>query len=523
MHATPPQIPATSPAHRAHQATLLTVAHTSAPGTMTRVADAVPIDGALELPAAADFTVLSKNSSFAIPPPPPPSCRALPWTYYRSICQVSGPATRAGDGGQPLETPPSPVAPDHTSVPAPAPAPCQAEGCFHSDGDSPDLRPSDTDIETAAAVALARETAVAPAEVQTDAAKVLDDAMSRSGRDADGKETSSAPSFSSVAKRCYRPFCVVVKNESKIGDPSEEATYAPPITPDAAAVVVCGPQITGSFDNVHLPRRVDSTAHTTALDPTATNTSPSASDAPPGTDNPAIELTVAAVATVAAVQQPPTALAPEMHVVLARISSSGLFRHRDIYSGALEFFVSFSPPLALTILDGIQSLDFSTILNKPALIVGIFKLMVNNTGVAPPASAPPLGRYAPKSESALVLAHLQLLQTEELQRIFMWGVCHPRQFDDRAMDILGDLPEGDAVKTLIEFAAMEPAAFATRPPSPWALRARKMVIHAPSPHEFHTMLVQHQHQEEEARIDHTTVALSMMQEESAGRLRRVRR
>lgn len=172
------------------------------------------------------------------------------------------------------------------------------------------------------------------------------------------------------------------------------------------------------------------------------------------------------------VHRMPSGLTPEVDGVLERIFQSGLFERNDIDGRALDFLGSVAPNLAMAALDDIQHRDFSTVRNKPAFIMSCFKRVVAAGGSSMPPAQPPPGGYPPTSVPASALAHLPRPVSDALQRVFHSGVCHPSQFDDRAMDILVDLHEADAVRALSEFAAMEPGRV-RNPSAFWMGLARK--------------------------------------------------
>lgn len=176
----------------------------------------------------------------------------------------------------------------------------------------------------------------------------------------------------------------------------------------------------------------------------------------------------------------PTNLDPQVDTVLQRIFASGLFERRDIDGRALDLLGSVSTQLALAALDDIQRRDFSTVRNKPAFIMSIFKRVIAGGGAIAPPPGPPPGGFAPTSVPASALAHLPPAVSDALQRVFTSGVCHPSQFDDRAMDILVDLAEPDAVRALSEFAAMEPGRV-RNPSAFWMGLARKYKGHSRAP------------------------------------------
>ena len=166
------------------------------------------------------------------------------------------------------------------------------------------------------------------------------------------------------------------------------------------------------------------------------------------------------------VLDPPTGLAPEVDAVLIKIFASGLFDRKDIDGRALDFLASVPSNLAMAALEDIQRRDFSTVRNKPAFIMSIFKRVVTSSG----PSGPP---YPATTIPPSALAHLPPAVSEALQRVFQSGVCHPSQFDDRAMDHLVDLQQSDAVRALSEFAAMEPGRV-RNPSAFWMGLARKV-------------------------------------------------
>lgn len=224
--------------------------------------------------------------------------------------------------------------------------------------------------------------------------------------------------------------------------------------------VVRGPQVTGDLDEVRPPRRTDP------------DRSPSAAL------DKRIQPSYASAAVAATL--PDTNLDPQVDAMLGDIFASGLFERKDIDGRALEFLASVSPQLALAALNDIQRRDFSTVRNKPAFIMSIFKRVIAAGGNAAPPQAPPPGGYAPTSVPAAALAHLPPAVSDALQRVFASGVCHPSQFDDRAMDILVDLAEPDAVRALSEFAAMEPGRV-RNPSAFWMGLAKKYKGHSRAP------------------------------------------
>lgn len=222
---------------------------------------------------------------------------------------------------------------------------------------------------------------------------------------------------------------------------SDRGDYAPPMSNS----ITRAPQVSSGFDDVRPPRRLDHPNPSTSRAPPQHSGAP-----PPGSNS--------------------TGLAPEVDAVLAHIFERGLFHRSDVDGRALELLRSIPPSVALAALEDIQRRDFSTVRNKPAFIMSNFKRAVAaNSSQNPPYAATPVPPSA--------LAHLPPTVSDALQRVFSSGVCHPRQFDDRAMDILVDLPEADAVRALSEFAAMEPGRV-RNPSAFWMGLARKYKGHA---------------------------------------------
>eukprot|EP00171_Calliarthron_tuberculosum_P016582 IDg16582t1 len=76
----------------------------------------------------------------------------------------------------------------------------------------------------------------------------------------------------------------------------------------------------------------------------------------------------------------PSGLTPDVDAVLERIFLTGLFERKDIDGRALDFLGSVAPNLAMAALEDIQHRDFSTVRNKPAFIMSIFKRVVASGG-----------------------------------------------------------------------------------------------------------------------------------------------
>lgn len=258
-------------------------------------------------------------------------------------------------------------------------------------------------------------------------------------------------------------------NGSDKSSPPRDKEEAPPQEADDA--VPRGPRVAeiGDLDGVRPPRRPEN------KDPPADDREPHASSGggPHG---------LAAAPPPPASNYPSTStgVAPEVDDVLQRIFASGLFEQRDIDGRALDLLGSVSTQLALAALEDIQRRDFSTVRNKPAFIMSIFKRVIAGGGSIHPPPGPPPGGFPPTSVPASALAHLPPAVSDALQRVFTSGVCHPSQFDDRAMDILVDLAEPDAVRALSEFAAMEPGRV-RNPSAFWMGLARKYKGHSRAP------------------------------------------
>lgn len=248
---------------------------------------------------------------------------------------------------------------------------------------------------------------------------------------------------------------VTTKSEDKLSPhrppshPSRDNSVKPELALASAPAnsIARAPQVSAGFDDVRPPRRLDPPNAPTSRAPSQHLLAP-----PPEVD--------------------PTGLSPEADAVLASIFKRGLFERSDIDGRALELLRSVPPSLALLALEDIQRRDFSTVRNKPAFIMSNFKRAVAaNSSQNPP--------YSSTAVPPSALAHLPPTVSDALQRVFSSGVCHPRQFDDRAMDILVDLPEPDAVRALSEFAAMEPGRV-RNPSAFWMGLARKYKGHARS-------------------------------------------
>lgn len=277
----------------------------------------------------------------------------------------------------------------------------------------------------------------------------------------------------------------------------EHRKGSPPLPPPPPPSAVRGPQVAAGLDEVRPPRRpVDKLTESNGSNNTHTNNNSTSTsdenvnshnDRPPYRSNSNSNNNNSSSSTDGPAppppppppgpthNEPPTGLVPEVDSMLARIFASGLFERKDIDGRALEFLARVSPNLALAALEDIQRRDFSTVRNKPAFIMSIFKRVVGHAHHGPHGRPPPTPLYqapaAPPVPPA-ALAHLPTAVSDALQRVFSSGVCHPRQFDDRAMDILVDLPEPDAVRALSEFAAMEPGRV-RNPSAFWMGLARK--------------------------------------------------
>lgn len=248
----------------------------------------------------------------------------------------------------------------------------------------------------------------------------------------------------------------------------------PPADPVAAPVSANGAGQHAADDNIDMPR------HPVASPiPVADGSMPVANEAdalalhqqadivPPPQDH----IPNAAAAQGPQQQYGNSVLAPEVSAVLNGLFERGFFEDRDIDARAIDFLASVPPELALAALEDIQHRDFSAVRNKPAFIFSIFKRVVASGGAATPTQPPP-GGFAPATVPPSALSHLPPQVSDSLQRVFSSGVCHPSQFDDRAMDILVELHPMDAVRALSEFAAMEPGRV-RNPSAFWMGLARK--------------------------------------------------
>jgi len=220
-------------------------------------------------------------------------------------------------------------------------------------------------------------------------------------------------------------------------------------------------------------------------------------------------------------------LSPEVQNALRALFTEGVCDPADIDTRSVEFLSGLPDKIALTAIDDIHHRDFSTIRNRPAFIMSIFKRVANpqrdavggpapfvgsvqpyssgfsrsiprppprgmrqlppeptyvrpsgprasehNPDVfrqpaAPPPPHPPAATVPPEA-----LAHLPTAVGEGLQQVFASGVCHPSEFDDRAMEILVALKEPEAVRALEEFASVEPGRV-RKPSAFWMGLARK--------------------------------------------------
>jgi len=166
---------------------------------------------------------------------------------------------------------------------------------------------------------------------------------------------------------------------------------------------------------------------------------------------------------------------------IERLVDDGVCDRIDFDERALEFISGLPEAAAVSAVDDLARKDFSMVRNKPAFIMSTLKKV---SPVASTQSPAPLLRsrservvHSPTVGSATavppsLLAHLPSAVADALQAVFASGVCAPSQFDDRAMDILMDLEEDDAVQALSEFTTMEPG-IVRNPSAFWMGLAKK--------------------------------------------------
>lgn len=179
-----------------------------------------------------------------------------------------------------------------------------------------------------------------------------------------------------------------------------------------------------------------------------------------------------AAAAAADEELPMPRLSPEAETGLADIFKTGACSASDVNGRVREYLASLPDATARAAIDDLATRDFSSVRNRPAFVMSCVKKAA--------AAALPVGAPGAASSSAgatasvppSALAHLPGPVGEGLQRVFATGVCHPSQFDDRAMDILVELPTHAAVRALSEFAAVPPSRV-RNPSAFWMGLARK--------------------------------------------------
>eukprot|EP00172_Hildenbrandia_rubra_P003737 Plantae.Rhodophyta-Hildenbrandia_rubra.ctg6349.p2 GENE.Plantae.Rhodophyta-Hildenbrandia_rubra.ctg6349~~Plantae.Rhodophyta-Hildenbrandia_rubra.ctg6349.p2 ORF type:complete len:551 (+),score=84.41 Plantae.Rhodophyta-Hildenbrandia_rubra.ctg6349:2948-4600(+) len=172
-------------------------------------------------------------------------------------------------------------------------------------------------------------------------------------------------------------------------------------------------------------------------------------------------------------------LDPSVIEALENLYSKGMFLPRDIDSRILDYLKGLSPEIALSAVEELERRDFSSVRNKPAFIMSNLKRATLQRGSyarSERGGHQPTSRYrdysspttsdhsqqpqqyqtTPTCVPPSALAHLPPAVADMLQRVFASGVCHPSQFDDRAMDILVKMPEHGAVRALSDFAMVDP-------------------------------------------------------------------
>lgn len=198
---------------------------------------------------------------------------------------------------------------------------------------------------------------------------------------------------------------------------------------------------------------------------------------PVATDEPNATMAVGsaaptAVAAVADEELPMPRLSTAAEAGLADIFKTGACSASDVNGRVREYLASLPDATARAAIDDLATRDFSSVRNRPAFVMSCVKKAAAAAlpAGAPGAAASSAGATASVPPSAL--AHLPGPVGEGLQRVFATGVCHPSQFDDRAMDILVELPTHAAVRALSEFAAVPPSRV-RNPSAFWMGLARK--------------------------------------------------
>ncbi|GAB0496380.1 hypothetical protein MMPV_007692 [Pyropia vietnamensis] len=149
-------------------------------------------------------------------------------------------------------------------------------------------------------------------------------------------------------------------------------------------------------------------------------------------------------------------LSPEAERGLANILKMGLCTTSDINGRVREYLATLSDATARAAIEDLASRDFSTVRNRPAFVMSCVKKAAASALAAGASGVGASSAGIPASVPPSALAHLPGPVGDGLQRVFATGVCHPSQFDDRAMDILVELPTNAAVRALSEFAAVPP-------------------------------------------------------------------
>jgi len=166
-------------------------------------------------------------------------------------------------------------------------------------------------------------------------------------------------------------------------------------------------------------------------------------------------------------------LSADAEAGLSEIFETGACSASDVNGRVREYLASLPDATARAAIADLATRDFSSVRNRPAFVMSCVKKAAAVANTAAASGGPGGGASGtPASVPPSALAHLPIPVGDGLQRVFATGVCHPSQFDDRAMDILVELPTHAAVRALSEFAAVPPSRV-RNPSAFWMGLARK--------------------------------------------------
>ncbi|KAA8494208.1 hypothetical protein FVE85_4183 [Porphyridium purpureum] len=190
-------------------------------------------------------------------------------------------------------------------------------------------------------------------------------------------------------------------------------------------------------------------------------------------------------------------LSAPIRSALESVYALGACTPGDIDSRMCEYLSGLPVSTAVACIEEIPNKDMSMVRNRPAFLMSVFKRVANPPRAGPPsfASSPPRKsggtrqpQGSPRGAAAITaarsgspnpygsefpvppplphppvaqvppesIAHLPAPVGSALQYVFASGVCHPSQFDERAMEVLMEMPDLEAVEALYEFAAIPP-------------------------------------------------------------------